>query len=72
MKGKLLVQLSGGEFVTVDLATAFKANGDATQQTHGDRRMKASLAGHGVAGGRGGSLQSSSQPVRKILHIMEK
>lgn len=72
MKGKLLVQLSGGEFVAVDLATAFKANGDATQQTHGDRRMKASLAGHGLAGSRGGSLQSSSQPIRKILHIMEK
>ena len=72
MKGKLLVQLSGGEFVTVDLATAFKANGDATQQTHGDRRLKASLSGHGLAGSRGGSLQNASQPVRKILHIMER
>lgn len=72
MKGKLLVQLSGGEFVAVDLATAFKAGVDATQQTHGDRRMKASLAGHGIAGSRGGSLQSASQPIRKILHIMEK
>lgn len=72
MKGKLLVQLSGGEFVSVDLATAFKANGDSTQQTHGDRRMRADLAGHGIAGSRGGSLQSSSQPIRKILHIMEK
>ncbi|NTV49686.1 MAG: pilus assembly protein PilY [Geobacteraceae bacterium] len=72
MKGKLLVQLSGGEFVAIDLATAFKANGDSTQQTHGDRRMKASLAGHGIAGSRGGSLQSASQPIRKILHIMEK
>lgn len=71
MKGKLLVQLSGGEFVTIDLATAF-ISGDAAQQTHGNRRMKASLAGHGVAGGRGGSLQNASQPVRKILHIMEK
>ncbi len=72
MKGKLLVQLSGGEFVTVDLASAFKANGDDTQQTHGDRRMKASLSGHGLAGSRGGSLQNASQPVRKILHIMER
>ena len=76
MKGKLLIQLSGGEFVTIDLATAFKASGtDAektAQQTHGDRRLRAELAGHGLAGSRGGSLQSASQPVRKILHIMEK
>jgi len=71
MKGKLLVQLSGGEFVTIDLATAFTSN-DAAQQTHGNRRLKASLAGHGLAGSRGGSLQNASQPVRKILHIMEK
>lgn len=72
MKGKLLIQLSGGEFVTIDLATAFNDGGDVSQQTHGNRRLKASLAGHGLAGSRGGSLQSASQPIRKILHIMEK
>jgi len=72
MKGKLLVQLSGGEFVTLDLATATKAGNDATQQTRGDRRIRADLAGHGIAGGRGGSLQSLSKPVRRILQIMEK
>jgi type IV pilus assembly protein PilY1 len=72
LKGKLLVQLSSGEFAAIDLSSATKANGDATQATRGDRRMKASLAGHGLAGSKGGSLQSASQPVRKILHIMEK
>jgi type IV pilus assembly protein PilY1 len=72
MKGKLLIQLSGGEFVAIDIATATKSNGDSTQTTHGDRRIRADLAGHGIAGSRGGSLQSASQPVRKILHIMEK
>ncbi|MDD2539922.1 MAG: Ig-like domain-containing protein [Desulfuromonadaceae bacterium] len=72
MKGKLLVQLSGGEFVAIDAATATKSGGDASQTTHGDRRIRASLAGHGIAGSRGGSLQSASHPVRKILHIMEK
>jgi type IV pilus assembly protein PilY1 len=72
MKGKLLVQLSGGEFVTYDLATATKSGGDATQQTRGDRRVRADLAGHGLSGARPGSLQSMSRPVRQILHIMEK
>ena len=72
MKGKLLIQLSGGQFATIDLATAFKANGDASQQTHGDRRMRAEFSGAGRAGDRGGSLQNASQPVRKILHIMER
>ncbi|MDD5286612.1 MAG: hypothetical protein PHD54_12205, partial [Desulfuromonadaceae bacterium] len=72
LKGKLLVQLSGGEFVSIDIATASKAGGDATQITRGDRRMRADLAGHGIAGSRGGSLQSMSKPVRKILLIMEK
>jgi len=72
MKGKLLIQLSSGEFVAIDLATATKGNGDSAQTTHGDRRIRADLAGHGIAGSRGGSLQSPPQPVRKILHIMEK
>lgn len=72
MKGKLLIQLSGGEFVSIDISTATKSHGDPAQTTHGDRRIRAELAGHGVAGSRGGSLQSASQPVRKILHIMEK
>jgi len=72
MKGKLLIQLSGGEFIAVDVSTATKSGGDGTQTTHGDRRIKASQAGHGIAGSRGGSLQNASQPVRKILHIMEK
>lgn len=72
MKGKLLIQLSGGEFVAIDIATATKAGGDSTQQTRGDRRMRADLAGHGIAGSHGGSLQGMSKPIRKILHIMEK
>jgi hypothetical protein len=78
MKGKMLIQLSGGEFVTIDLATAFKdpglggGGGGPDLTTHGDRRIRADLAGHGIAGSRGGSLQSASPPVRKILHIMEK
>lgn len=71
MKGKLLVQLSGGEFITIDLATATK--GTTTEDaTRGDRRIKASLAGHGVAGSKGGSLQGASHPIKKILHVMEK
>jgi type IV pilus assembly protein PilY1 len=72
MKGKLLVQLSGGEFVTYDLATATKSGGDSTQQTRDDRRIRASLAGFGRSGDRAGSLQSMSRPIRQILHIMEK
>ena len=72
MRGKLLVQLSGGEFVTYDLGTATKAHGDSTQNTRGDRRIRGDLAGHGISGSRGGSLQSMSRPVRQILHIMEK
>jgi type IV pilus assembly protein PilY1 len=72
MRGKLLIQLSGGEFITLDLATATKAGNDATQNTRGDRRIRADLAGHGLAGSRGGSLQGLSKPVRKVLHIMEK
>jgi type IV pilus assembly protein PilY1 len=71
MKGKLLVQLSGGEFITIDLATATKGI-TADDATRGDRRIKANLAGHGIAGSKGGSLQSASQPIRKILHIIEK
>lgn len=72
LKGKLIVQLSSGEFLSLNLATATKSGGDSTQVTRGDRRLKASLAGHGIAGSKGGSLQSMSQPVRKILHVMEK
>jgi len=72
MRGKMLLQLSSGEFTTIDLANDSKAGGDATQNTRGDRRLKASLSGHGIAGGKGGSLQGSSPAVRKILHIMEK
>lgn len=72
MKGKLLIQLSGGEFVAIDVASASKSGGDAAQQTRGDRRTRADLAGHGIAGSRGGSLQSLSKPIRKILHIIEK
>lgn len=72
MKGKMLLQLSSGEFTTIDLATDSKSNGDATQATRGDRRLKAYLSGHGIAGGKGGSLQGASPAVRKILHIMEK
>lgn len=72
MKGKLLIQLSGGEIVTVDVSTATKANNDATQTTHLDRRIRADQAGHGEGGGQSPNLQSPSQPVRKILHILEK
>jgi type IV pilus assembly protein PilY1 len=70
MKGKLLIQLSSGEFVAIDLATATK--GDASQTTHGNRRVRADLPGHGTPGNRGPNLQTPPPPVRKILHIMEK
>jgi type IV pilus assembly protein PilY1 len=69
-KGKMLLQLSSGEFISIDLSQDTK--GDASQNTRGDRRLKATLSGHGIAGGKGGSLQGASAPVRKILHILEK
>jgi len=71
LKGKLLIQLSSGEFITIDLATATQSN-DASQQTRGNRRIQAQLAGYGISGSKGGSLQSATRPVGKILHIMEK
>lgn len=72
MRGKILVQVSSGELVAVDLATATKSGGDAGQHTRGDRRLKASLAGLGIAGNEGANLQGAPPAVRKILHIMEK
>lgn len=71
LKGKLLIQLSSGQFITVDISSATKTT-SADDNTRLNRRIKASLAGYGEAGGRQGSLQSPSQPVRKILHIMER
>lgn len=71
-KGKLLIQLSGGQLVAIDVGTAIKSGGDASQTTHLDRRIRADLAFHGIGGKLGGRLQSGAPPVRKILHIIER
>lgn len=72
LKGKILIQLSGGQLQSIDMSTATNSGGDATQKTRLDRRLKASLAGQGFSGLRGGNQQTLTKPVRKILHIMER
>lgn len=68
--GKILVQLSGGQLQVIDMATATK--GDDSQQTRGDRRVRADLAGQGFSGAKGGQIQTTVPGLKKILHIMER
>ncbi len=70
--GKILVQLSGGAYMSVDLSSAFKSGGDTTQMTRGDRRLRGQLSGSGISGNKGPNIQSATPPVKKIMHIMEK
>lgn len=70
--GKILVQLSGGQLQVIDMASATKAKGDPSQQTRGDRRARADLAGQGFSGAKGGNIQTTVPGLKKILHIMER
>ena len=72
MEGKMTLQLSGGQFMVLDLKTAFNDGGDSSQNTRGNRRSKGSLSGFGGAGSDGGNLQGQTAPIKKILQIMEK
>ena len=75
LKGKVLVQLSNGQFIAVDISTVVTGIGNIdgvggyTSETGGGIRF---TLGAGQAGRDRAAIQTPPKPVQKILHIMER
>lgn len=63
LKGKVLIQLSSGEFKEVDLSTAFTDKGN--------RRMQTPMTGKPPSDAPPIVSSSQNKPLKKILHIQE-